>query len=38
MFYDQNRQAMARLLGLDIVDWSILLVAITLTTLIVVLA
>jgi len=38
MFYDQDKAAAARFLGLDIVDWSMLLVAIGLTTLIVVLA
>jgi hypothetical protein len=36
MFYNQNKAG--RLLGLDIVDWSMLLVAIGLTALIVVLA
>jgi hypothetical protein len=38
MFYDEDRPAVARLLGLDIVDWSLLLVAIGLTALLVVLA
>jgi hypothetical protein len=38
MFYDQDKPAMGRLLGLDIVDWSMLLVAIVLAALIVVLA
>jgi len=33
MFYDQDKPAMRRLLGLDIVDWSMLLVAIGLTAL-----
>jgi hypothetical protein len=38
MFYDQDKNATARLFGLDIVDWSMLLVAIGLTALLVVLA
>ena len=38
MFYDQDKAEVGRLLGLDIVDWSMLLVAIGLTALIVVLA
>jgi hypothetical protein len=38
MFYDQDKPTMKRLLGLDIVDWSMLLVAIGLTVLMVVLA
>jgi hypothetical protein len=38
MFYDQDKPATGRLLGLDIVDWTILLVAIGLTALAVVLA
>jgi hypothetical protein len=38
MLYDQDKAAMGRLLGLDIVDWSMLVVAIGLTALIVVLA
>jgi hypothetical protein len=38
MFYDQDKAATGRLLGLDIVDWSMLLIAIVLTALIVVLA
>jgi hypothetical protein len=38
MFYNQNKAGAGRLLGLDIVDWSMLLVAIGLTALIVVLA
>jgi hypothetical protein len=33
MFYDQDKAAAARLLGLDLVDWSLLLVAIGLTAL-----
>jgi hypothetical protein len=38
MFLDQDRASDRRLFGLDIVDWSMLFVAIALTTLIVVLA
>ena len=38
MLYDQDKAAMGGLLGLDIVDWSMLVVAIGLTALIVVLA
>ena len=38
MFYDQDKAEVGRLLGLDIVDWSMLLVAFLLTALIVVLA
>jgi hypothetical protein len=37
MFLDQDRGNNRRLLGLDIIDWSMLFVAIALTTLIVVL-
>jgi len=38
MFYDHDKGATGRLLGLDVVDWSMLLVAIALTALIVALA
>jgi hypothetical protein len=38
MFYDQDKAEVRRLLDLDIVDWSMLLIAIGLTALIVVLA
>jgi hypothetical protein len=38
MFLDQNTDSDGRLFGLDIVDWSMLFVAIVLTALIVVLA
>jgi len=38
MFYDQDKASVGRLLGLDIVDWSMLLVAVALAALIVVLA
>jgi len=38
MFFDQNKASAGRLLGLDIVDWSMLLVAIALAALIVALA
>jgi hypothetical protein len=38
MFYDQDKARAARLLGLDIVDWSLLLSAIGLAALAVVLA
>ena len=38
MFYDQDKASAVRLLGLDIVDWSMLLVAIALAALIAVLA
>jgi hypothetical protein len=38
MFYDQNEAATGRLLGLDIIDWSMLLVAIGLSALLVVFA
>jgi hypothetical protein len=38
MFYDQDKAAAARFLCLDIVDWSMLLVAIALTALAVALA
>ena len=37
MFYDQDKARVGRLLGLDIVDWSMLLIAVGLITLIVVL-
>jgi len=37
MFYDQDKDRVGRLLGLDIVDWSMLLIAIALTALIVML-
>ena len=38
MFYDQNKAGAERLLGLDIVDWSMLLVSIVLIGLIVMLS
>jgi hypothetical protein len=38
MFHNQDKAAAARFLGLDVVDWSMLLVAIGLTALIVALA
>ena len=38
MFYDQDKARVGRLLALDIVDWSMLLVGIGLTAFIVLLA
>ncbi len=38
MFYDQDKAGVGRLLGLDIVDWSMLLVAIGLAAVMVALA